>query len=181
MHFASRFWFRDMPGYGLPEATLNGFYVGIPGVVGRVDYAVRESIWEFKTKEKETIGLDDVLDSYPHDLEQLLFYAALSPKKPRTNYLVYMTRSKDGSARFFAFRADIKDFGPLEAELKRRIAGLTAALKNGDPSRLPRCRYFTTGCRFAGPPVCGCGSSSPVSARNLLDYVAVQPDTALSR
>ena len=78
-NFAGR-WFQELPNFIDSEVTLDGFDVGIPDIIGRLDFKVGESIVEFKTKPKNPETPEEIISLFPQDLEQLLFYSVMHIK-----------------------------------------------------------------------------------------------------
>ena len=52
LHQLSGCWFRNLEGFVLEEGTLDGIWMGVDGVRGKIDYRIDESLVEFKTKDK---------------------------------------------------------------------------------------------------------------------------------
>ncbi len=176
LHYLSRYWFARLPEFVASETTYDGQYADIPGVVGRIDYQLGDSILEFKTKDAERVSVEQVLGLYPQDLEQLLFYAAISPSHPDSNYLVFMCFDRQGNPSFHAFRVRIRDFPPIVSELRRRIRELKSRVDNETSADLPKCRYYETGCRFPSPGVCECETARILDNASLLDAITIDED-----
>lgn len=176
LHYLSRYWFSRLYEFVASETTYDGQYVDIPGVVGRIDYQLGDSILEFKTKDAERVSAEQVLGLYPQDLEQLLFYAAISPSHPDSNYLVFMCFDPQGNPSFHAFRVRIRDFQPIVSELRGRIRDLRRRVDNQNSGQLPQCRYYETGCRFPAPGVCECETAPVLDNSSLLDAITIDED-----
>lgn len=149
----SGLWFRKLPGFVTQEARLDGAYVGINGVVGKIDYRIGESIIEFKTKPEQVLDIDTIFNRFPQDLEQLLFYVALSSKATDTHYLVFMTDYSPYSLTVFKIK--IKNLGDIKSLLKKRKGDLRRALESEDAKYLKRCRYLDFECAYKGG-ICDC-------------------------
>ncbi len=152
-NFAGR-WFQKLPDFLDSEVTLDGFDVGIPGIIGRIDFKVGESIIEFKTKPKNPETSEEVISLFPQDLEQLLFYSVMHIKHPSINYLIFMEDTSPHAIK--AFRVEIKDLDSIKALLESRKAMLDLALKSEDPSMLGKCRYYNSNCEIKSSNKCDC-------------------------
>ncbi len=170
----ARAWFRNLPAFSFEEGKLDGVWVDIPGVRGSVDYRIRDSLIEFKTKDKLPETGIIVLEKYPQDLEQLAFYSAMHPEHPKDNYLVFMNNIPPYQLR--AFKVRILDPGMIKKLLLDRIATLRTALKEKDPSKLGRCRYYETGCEYHLSNACTCGNTDPLSTESLKKAIEISFD-----
>ena len=112
-------WCRLMPELQVEEGTLDGAYVGIPRVRGRVDFIIDNRIVELKTKENIPESVNEIYDKYPNDLEQLVFYSALHPSRPEKNILLFMKDKSPFSMR--AFEVNTKDFNTIKSIILERI------------------------------------------------------------
>lgn len=158
LHSVSRFWFSNLEGFELAEGTLNGFYVGVPDVSGRIDYRINGGIYEFKSKSAPDVSTDAITSTYVQDLEQLLFYSALSVNEPRSNSLVFLCE-REGRRLFRAFKVEIRDFPGIRREMNRRVGLLRTALDSNGPPNLGRCHYTDGGCEFVAA-TCDCSTIS---------------------
>jgi len=73
------------------ESKLDGMIVGAK-VVGKIDAKVDESIIDFKSKINIPQTVNEVITNCPSDVEQLGFYTAIDPLKPKVNYLVFISQ-----------------------------------------------------------------------------------------
>lgn len=148
-------WFRNIPGFSVDEGLLDGAFVGIPGVRGKVDFLIGKSIIELKTK---NCGLpntaEEVMTNYPQDVEQLVFYSVLHPLLPRENYLVFMGTEEPYSIK--TFKITTKKPEKIKEIIRKRIQALDAAIKNRDWGKLGKCRYFNASCQFKSSGTCSC-------------------------
>lgn len=167
-------WFKKLPDFYLEEAILDGAWVNIPGVRGRIDFKVGDSIIEFKTKEKIPLTKDEIFEQYPNDLEQLLFYTVLHPSKPVINFLVFMDDSTPHTLR--AYKVTITDFGRIKSLLMSRMKLLDEAIESDDYSRLGRCRYFGKKCQFEEQKVCNCENIEPLSTKTIKESIQIEFD-----
>ncbi|MFQ5962165.1 MAG: hypothetical protein ACE5MG_12290 [Candidatus Methylomirabilales bacterium] len=170
MHNRAGYWFSRLPGFAFAEGKLDGGYVGIPGVAGRLDHLLNRSILEFKTKVQAPRTADQVIEAYPHDLEQVMFYGAMYPGASKTHYLVFLDNHADA---LFAFQIRLSDRGMALNLMRARVNLLRAALESENPSPLGQCRYFE-GCRFRRAGVCGCADLDALSTGQLRRAVGVQ-------
>lgn len=180
VHYVSRFWFEKMPGFVYSEANLVGSYVGLSGISGKIDYQINNSIVEFKTKERPVDGIDDVLDNFPQDLEQLLSYVAMSSSVGNEHYLVFTSESNSQQITLKAFKVKVNDLPGIRKLINNRRNSLETALKEKKPEILPRCRYFVEGCKFRTAKICNCESLTGESARSCLKYIEILEDSALA-
>ncbi len=172
-HNEAAYWFSELPDFVLNEGWLDGGYVGVNGLLGKLDHLLGRSVLEFKTKHSAPRTPAKLLREFPQDLEQTLFYAALLPKASARHYLVFL----DGQdSEFVAFRAEVRDRGPIINLVRLRMAIIREALDSKNPSPLGRCRYFDYGCRFRQAGVCGCGELAPLKTSALEQAVHIIRD-----
>lgn len=172
-------WFRSLPDFAVEEGVLDGVWVDVPGVRGAIDYRLGESIIEFKTKGVSPENTEEIISSYPQDLEQLAFYSTIHPSKPKINYLVFMKNSSPYNLK--AFKVEIKEAGTIKSILKNRISLLSEAISNNDPSRLGRCRYHTSGCQFEKNKICACSDLTPINIDPLTRSVDINFDADFTK
>ena len=152
-NFAGR-WFRELPDFLDSEATLDGFDVGIPGIIGRIDFKVGSSIIELKTKPKIPETSEEVMSLFPQDLEQLLFYSVMHKKHPLINYLIFMEDTEPHKIK--AFKIELHELEPIRELLVSRKDMLDKALESEDPAQLGRCRYYDHNCEMKSSNKCDC-------------------------
>jgi hypothetical protein len=167
-------WFRTLPGFTVDEGTIDGAWVGIPGVRGKIDYRIGDSLIEFKTKDDLPNTIEEVIKYFPQDLEQLAFYSIIHPKNPLLNYLVFMKNSTPYELK--ALKVQIKDSGTIKSIIISRKNALDKALKNNDPSFLGRCRYYNDICQFKYSRKCTCEKLKPWDITGLLKAVDIDFD-----
>jgi len=175
-HKQAGYWFSSLPAFVLGEGRIEGAYVGLEGVVGKVDFLLDRSVLEYKTKVNLPSDVEVLWRLYPQDIEQTLFYAALLPGSSDTHYLVF-----DSGGSFRAFRLRIRDKGSVRDLLARRMWQLREAISVDDPSRLGQCRYFQPGCKFERTNVCGCGNLPLIDTANLRSAVEIKHDVEFER
>lgn len=165
-------WIKTLPNYVVGEGSIDGIWVDIKGVRGKIDHRIGDSIIELKTKANIPETATDVIINFPQDVEQLLFYSVMHPLKPSINYLVFMKSSAPFEMK--AFKVVTKDHGTVMSVLKTRIATLRKALENKDPSHIGRCRYYERNCQFRG--VCSCGDLKPIDITALMRSADIEFD-----
>ena len=165
LHNFAGLWFRKLDDFIVEEGTIDGFLAGLPGVRGKIDYRIGDSIFEFKTKDSIPETPEEIISSFPQDLEQLAFYSVIHPSKPNTNYLVFMNDSPPFELK--AFKVITNEFGTIKSILKTRIKELNKAIETKDPSRLGKCRYYDSSCQFGSSDSCECEKLQPIDT-NLL-------------
>ena len=181
IHYLSRYWFEKIDGVTISEANLAGAYTGLGNISGKVDYFKGNSIIEFKTKNKEIESIEDLLENYPQDLEQLLIYSVLSSAEENFHYLVFSEESGDSQRRNFkAFRIKINDHEAIRNFAKSRRDLLENAIRSDNCENLPRCRYFESGCKFKENEMCSCAGLSPINANDLLRFIEIEEDQQMA-
>lgn len=173
LHRIAGYWFKDIEGFDYYEAILDGVWVGIEGVRGKIDFRYGDSIVEIKSKPDHVKDAESVISKYPHDLEQLLFYASISTIKSDLHYLVFIHDEKPHPISVFRIR--IKEIEKIKKLLIKRIDMLRGALLSGDPKGLGRCRYFTK-CQYLKNKKCDCKNIDPLDTSLLRKYVEIKRD-----
>jgi hypothetical protein len=176
-HRIAGYWFSRLPDFQLAEGTLDGFYVGIPEVVGRFDFLIGGSILEFKTKTVPDVSLEDVTTRYLNDLEQLVFYSALSVDEPVSNTLCFLGSGPPYQATMRAFNVRVTNHSQIRAEIRARIELLRRKLAAQDGTGLPACPYYGDMCEFQ-IGTCNCATSAPTPAGSIERWVEITPDPA---
>jgi len=179
LHSLASVWFRTLPNFVVEEGTLDGAYVGLLGVRGKIDYRVGDSIFELKTKDNLPENPEEIISSYPQDLEQLAFYSVIHPYSPTVNYLIFMKNSAPFDLR--AFRVTTEDPGTVKSILTSRIRALSKSFETNDPSRLGRCRYYDSGCQFHVSGSCSCDKVEPLDISALQRSVRISFDEAFTK
>lgn len=179
LHSFAGVWFRNLPDFVVEEGTLDGAWVGLLGVRGKIDYRVGDSIFELKTKDKLPETPEEILSSYPQDLEQLVFYSVIHPSGPAVNYLIFMKNSAPFNLK--AFRVITEDAGTIKSILVSRMRALSKSFKTNDPSRLGRCRYYESGCAYRVSGSCLCDGLEPLNVSALQRSVVINFDEAFTK
>ncbi len=174
LHNFASIWFKNLPDFCVEEGLLDGVWAGIPGVRGKIDHRIGDSLIEFKTKTEPPKTPDEIISKYPQDLEQLAFYSVMHPSTPKRNYLVFMRDSSPYELK--AFRIDIKDKGTVKSVLITRIDLLNKSIEKKDPSKLGRCRYFETGCQFHSSGHCSCADMPSLNIAPLIRSLDITYD-----
>ncbi|MBI2653467.1 hypothetical protein HYX02_01515 [Candidatus Woesearchaeota archaeon] len=154
-------WFKKLPDFIVEQGKLDGAFVGIPGVVGKFDFLIGDSIIELKSKDELPKDDDEIVKLYPQDIEQLAFYSVLHPMQPKENYLVFINQSHP--YKFKAFKLITTDFGKIKSMILSRISHLKSSIEKKEFISLGRCRYFELGCKFRENNICSCGSLELIS------------------
>lgn len=170
-------WFRELPGFAASEAPVDGAESGLGGIRGRIDFRSDRSIIELKSTDLRHEAPADVWSQTPQDIEQLLLYALMTSREQREHFLVYYRH--EAASHFRVFKCKIIASGIVKQHFLRRKGLLDTAVRQSDPSRLGRCRYFTTGCEFESNHVCACTSLDPIDTRELQDATEVVRDEAM--
>lgn len=161
-------WIRTFPDLIVEEGTLDGIWVGLPGVRGKIDYRIGDSILELKTKNTLPKAPEEMFSLYAQDLEQLVFYSVIHPSFLRDNYLVFVQNSYPYDVK--AFKVITKDRSIIKKLIIDRIKALNDAIERKDPSKLGRCRYFVN-CQFNN--LCSCKNLEPISTKLLEKSVEI--------
>lgn len=179
LHSFARNWFKNLPGYYADEGLLDGAWVDIPGVRGKIDHRVGDSLIEFKTKDSLPKTSDEIISKFPNDLEQIAFYSIIHPASPKNNYLVFMQNSSPYELK--AFKIDIKDKGTIKSILHKRIQLLDTAFATNNPSDLGRCRYYESGCQYKDNASCSCAELKPLNTAPLQKALKIEYDEDFTR
>jgi hypothetical protein len=163
----ARFWFQRLQGYIGSEGSVDCALGGLPGVRGRVDFRLSQSIIELKTTRYEMEEPSQAFDVAPQDLEQLAIYILSTSRERDEHFLVYFHEGSPTPFRCFSVR--IQKPEALRQYFKARLAGLKFAWERRDPSSLGRCRYFERGCNFRLAKLCPCESRPEIDVGPLRD------------
>lgn len=174
LHNLAGGWFKQLENFVVEEGTIDGFWNGLAGVRGKIDYRIGGSIFELKTKDYLPENPDEVISSYPQDLEQLAFYSVIHPSRPKINYLVFMENSPP--YEFKAFKVTVNEPGTIKSILKNRMNELDHAIETKDPLRLGRCRYYGNGCQFGNSGSCSCKDLKPIDTKPLQKSLEINFD-----
>lgn len=180
IHRISRYWLEKLDRFIYSEASVVGDYVGLDRISGKIDYQIGDSIVELKTKEEPVRNVDEVLDVYPQDLEQLMTYVAISSSVGPRHKIVFINGSKSNNLDFKSFVVTINNLEGVRSQIIKRRNLLDDALEKDDQFKLPKCRYFDSGCKFKEANICNCDKLHRLDAREFLKYVDIQEDPKLS-
>ncbi len=167
-HF-ERLWL-NIDGFERQETLLDGVWVGY-NVVGKYDLRFRGSIIEIKTKSIPVDDPNDIFSFYPQDLEQLLYYVAISASPNKNNYLVFITDVYPYD--FSCYCVSYNDLDNVRRLLSERIDLLSNALITKEPSILGRCRYYEHGCQYNESEVCKCKELEPLPIDKMKRIVTI--------
>jgi hypothetical protein len=164
----------QISGFAGSEGVLDGAAVGLPGIRGRADFRIGDSLWEFKTTRHRVDDPEHIWDKVPQDIEQILFYAALWTYEARDHHLFFFTSDSEEPLR--VFKTTINNRGALRNTLKQRRDALAEAVRTKDPSRLRRCRYYEDSCPIREAGHCDCENLQDWPLRPLQEAVEVVRD-----
>jgi len=170
-------WFRSLPEFVGAEGSVDGAFGGIPGIRGRIDFRLGDSIVELKTTRYHMDTAADVITNSPQDLEQLSIYALITRREDGHHYLVFYNEGVAG--RFRVFSVKLLRAPALRQHFKARLAALNRSLETRNPSTLGKCRYFSRGCEFTEVGLCSCSELSNIDTAELATSVRLDRDTAL--
>jgi hypothetical protein len=179
LHSFAGLWFKNLPDFYADEGLLDGAWVGISGVRGKVDHRVGESLIEFKTKDSLPNTPDEIISTYPNDLEQIAFYSVIHPSNPKNNYLVFMQNSSPYELK--AFKIEIRDKGTIKSILSKRIKLLNTAFTTNDISELGKCRYYESGCQYGDNAICSCAKLEPLNTAPLQKSLEITYDDEFTK
>lgn len=178
LHKDTQKWLETFPDFVTSEGVLDGAWVDIPGVRGRIDSVIGDSIFEIKTKLNIPQTKEEVLSNYPQDVEQISFYSVLHPSHYSTNYILFVKDAHPFELK--AFRVEIKDLGKLKSLMKSRMKLLDECIKNKDPIPLGRCRYYGQSCQFGTDKICHCEKLVIPSTNQLEESIDISFDKEMT-
>ena len=125
------------------------------GIVGRID-ALTDRPIEFKTTTTAP-PTDQLVEERPEYIEQLALYCALADRP--VGRLIAVAQEGSPADRMRTWDVRFRDPGGLSQEMRRRGEVLRAAIVSGQPSQLPRCRWFDRGCEYRAIGACDCSGT----------------------
>jgi len=179
LHEIAQAWLKTYQDFVITEGTIDGIWVDIPKVRGRVDCKIGDSIFEIKTKEDLPKDIREVIEKYPQDVEQLSFYSVIHPSHDKINYLVFIKDSQPFELK--VFKLEVKDFPRLRTLLETRIKLVDDAISSKNPLPLGRCRYFNSECTHKTAKNCNCYKLSPLSTEQLLKSIEISFDEEMTK
>jgi hypothetical protein len=179
LHNFSNRWFRELSNFSGHEITLDGCDVGIPGIIGRLDFKIGDSIVEFKTKPEIPSNSEEVFILYPQDIEQLIFYSVMHIKNPLENYIVFMEDIEPH--KLIAFKVKIKNIDPIRKLLIERKNIFEMALSSCNPSLLGKCRYHGGFCEFEIEKQCNCKNLENLQIDVIKEFVEIFYDEKMTK
>ena len=158
--------FHDLFGKAVSAEEFVEQFVEFQGIAGKID------IYEDVPTELKTTGFlpDDIRASRPGYIDQLGMYCAMT-RKANGRLIIYRRAGRIQPAALRAFEVVFNDLNPIVSEMLRRRDSLQTALDSGNPSSLPRCEWFESGCDYE--VICGCGEAPPFSRVVAPDSVTV--------
>ncbi len=155
------------------EANLDGQLIGLP-VRGRIDAETNSSIFEFKSKDELPKSVEEIIEKYPQDIEQIAFYAFLDPMKRKEHYLVFV--SQDGKYQIKVFKLTVKSHKGIGNELSKRIELLQKVVSGEEqPAIFSRCRYCGNNCELKKENACNL-HSNPNPKLSIKDFITLESD-----
>lgn len=179
LHELAQKWIETFPDFVVSEGTLDGTWVDLPGVRGRIDCRVGESIFEIKTKEKIPENPEQLILDYPQDVEQISFYSALHPSHDKINYLIFIKDSSPFELK--AFKIEIKDLSRIKSLMELRMKILNESIKEKNPIPLGRCRYYGKECQFQKENMCNCEKLELLSTKQLEQAINITYDEEMTK
>lgn len=150
-----------------PESALE-VRVRRQGLAGRIDVLTDRPI-ELKTATL-AIEPEQLVTDRPDHVEQLAMYCALLGRA--TGRLVTVIAPTEADVEVRTMDVRFANLDAVSSEMQRRAAALRAALTEGNPSDLPRCRWFDRGCEYRNGPTCDCTGREPENASVILPGVS---------
>ncbi len=154
------------------QGRVDGGYVGMPDVIGRIDFRMGDALIELKTSEQDVPDVSSLFSTKPQDLEQLLLYALFSKREKKDHRLLYLV-GKHPNAKARSFKVKIMQEGPIVSYFIQRRELLREAIEKSDPSSLGRCRYFDQLCKFKEGEICDCNSKEKIDTTVLRNNVYI--------
>lgn len=179
METFARIVFSNINEFYVSETTLDGAENGLPGIRGKVDFRLSDSLVEFKTSEFNIESSDDIWEKAPQDIEQLLFYTVLWTYDNNVHYLIYLSEKDPDSLR--VFEVTINDPGTLKTKLRSRKSNLERAIEVDDPSLLGRCRYYGHTCEFDEAGICDCEKFDEIDTTYLQNAIKISRNDDLEK
>lgn len=147
---------RKVEGMHGEESTLDGAYVDMEGIVGRIDNRYKDSIVEFKTTPYDIVSGEDLWNLAPQYIAQLLVYAAIWTKESREHLVVVMSMIDRKPGELRVFRVKIQDMRLLRRHVAALRDLLAECIEKETPETLGRCVYFDNHCQYQAAGACGC-------------------------
>ncbi len=135
------------------------------GIVGQID-ALGGPVIELKTGGRG-IAPEEWRSHRPDALVQLVTYCALADREE--GWLVRREAPESGSGSLSVAEFHIPDLATRRAAAVARAERLREAIRTGDPSALPACRWFDRGCEFRAAQGCTCTGTEPADPLEILD------------
>ncbi|MHB1867210.1 MAG: hypothetical protein ACYCPN_05595 [Thermoplasmata archaeon] len=138
------------------------------GVAGRLD-GWSDGPVEIKSGALPFARGSDLAAAQPEHLEQVAIYAGLLDARRATLALLRTSAQRVEEVRVVHLAID--DPGQIRTEVEQRAERLRSALRSGDPSGLPRCRWRDRGCRWQAAGRCSCRGDEPAESESLVASV----------
>ncbi|MFG1529758.1 MAG: hypothetical protein AAFA34_00580 [Thermoplasmata archaeon] len=141
------------------------------GVAGRLD-GWSDGPVEIKSGAVPFVRNSPMVSAHPEHLEQVAIYAGLLGARRATLALLRTQGQRVEEVRIVRLAVD--DWGAIRAGLRARAERLRSALRTGDASELPRCRWRDRGCSWQTAGRCGCTGDEPAEQAPLA--ASIRPD-----
>ena len=165
-------------GFVSGQGRVDGGYVEMPDVVGRIDFRMEDTLVELKTSEQDVSDVEALFSTKPQDLEQLLLYILFSGREKQDHRLLYLI-DKVPNIKVKSFKVKIKNKDPVVDYFLKRRSLLLDAIEKSDPSKLGQCRYFDQLCKFKTEKICDCAGREKIDTTTIRKnvYIATSWDS----
>jgi hypothetical protein len=177
IHSIAQNWLRQHKDYNGSESILDGSIMGILAR-GKIDGRLNESIIEIKSIKKLPESAEEIIQNYPQYIEQVAFYCAIDPLRPRENYLLFVTRYSPYFIKIF--KLTILDFEKIKNVLKKRIYLLKEVLENKkEHQEFGRCRYcYQEDCNIKKDGKCNLCELPPLKCE-VKEFIQLEENSSL--
>ena len=144
--------FHDLFGKTVSTEEFTEQFVEVEGIVGKID------IYKDVPMELKTTGFlpDDIGASRPGYIDQLGMYCAMT-RNSIGRLIIYKRPGRAQPAALMAYDVAYADLNAIINEMCKRRDLLSEALVSGNPSGLPVCEWFESGCDYE--KMCGCAEA----------------------
>jgi hypothetical protein len=139
IHKNAERWVEKIDNTALVEFYFDGLLKGF-NVSGKFDAKIGDSFIDFKSKVDIPKTIEEAIQKYPQDFEQIVMYSVIDILSPRTNYLIFI--SQNDPLELKSFKITITNEKDAENFLRERI-DLYSEVLAGErkPDELGSCRY----------------------------------------
>jgi len=144
--------FHDLFGKAVSTDEFTEQFVEMESIVGKIDIYK-----DVPTELKTTSFLpDDIGASRPGYIDQLGMYCAMT-RASTGRLIIYKRPGRVQPGALSAYDVAYSDLNAIVSDMRRRRDLLQEALMTGNPSGLPVCEWFESGCDYE--IVCGCAQA----------------------